>query len=87
MRDCVELVNLTRNHREIELGCSPRAAIALVHASRARAWIHGRDFAIPEDLFALAEDVMLHRMRLSYEALAEGRTSEQVLAELLDTLA
>ena len=87
VRDCVELVNLTRNHREIELGCSPRAAIALVHASRARAWIHGRDFAIPEDLFALAEDVMLHRMRLSYEALAEGRTSEQVLAELLDTLA
>jgi MoxR-like ATPase len=87
VRDCVELVNLTRNHREIELGCSPRAAIALVHASRARAWIHGRDFAIPEDLFALAEDVMLHRMRLSYEALAEGRTAEQVLAELLESLA
>ncbi|MGA1058238.1 MAG: AAA family ATPase [Phycisphaerales bacterium] len=87
VRDCVELVNLTRSHREIELGCSPRAAIALVHASRARAWIHGRDFAIPEDLFALAEDVMLHRMRLSYEALAEGRTAEQVLSELLDSLA
>ncbi len=87
VRDCVELVNLTRTHREIELGCSPRAAIALVLASRARAWIHGRDFAIPEDLFALAEDVMLHRMRLSYEALAEGRTADRVLAELLDTLA
>jgi MoxR-like ATPase len=87
VRDCVELVNLTRSHREIELGCSPRAAIALVHASRARAWIHGRDFAIPEDLFALAEDVMLHRMRLSYEALAEGRTAEQVLSELLESLA
>jgi MoxR-like ATPase len=87
VRDCVELVNLTRSHREIELGCSPRAAIALVHASRARAWIHGREYAIPEDLFALADDVMLHRMRLSYEALAEGRTAEQVLAELLDSLA
>ncbi|MGA0286110.1 MAG: AAA family ATPase [Phycisphaerales bacterium] len=87
VRDCVELVNLTRTHGEIELGCSPRAAIALVHASRARAFIHGRDYAIPEDLFALAEDVMLHRMRLSYEALAEGRTSEAVLSDLLSTLA
>ena len=87
VRDCVELVNLTRTHDEIELGCSPRAAIALVHASRARAFIHGRDYAIPEDLFALAEDVMLHRMRLSYEALAEGRTSEAVLSDLLSTLA
>ncbi|MDA0975190.1 MAG: MoxR family ATPase [Planctomycetota bacterium] len=87
VRDCVELVNLTRTRGEIELGCSPRAAIALVHASRARAFIHGRDYAIPEDLFALAEDVMLHRMRLSYEALAEGRTSEAVLSDLLSTLA
>ncbi len=87
IRDCVELVNLTRSHPDIELGCSPRAAIALVQASRARAWIHGRDFAIPEDFFALAEDVILHRMRLSYEALADGRRGEDVLAEILRTLA
>ena len=87
MRDCVELVGLTRGHPEIELGCSPRAAIALVHASRARAFIHDRDYAIPEDLFALAEDVMLHRMRLTYEALAVGRRSADVLRELLASLA
>ncbi len=87
IRDCVELVNLTRSHPDIELGCSPRAAIALVQASRARAWIHGRDFAVPEDFFALAEDVILHRMRLSYEALADGRRGEDVLAEILRTLA
>ncbi len=87
VRDCVELVNLTRNHPEIELGCSPRAAIGLVHASRARAYVHGRDYAIPEDLFALAEDVMLHRMRLTYRALAAGRTSAAVLRELLSNLA
>jgi MoxR-like ATPase len=87
VRDCVELVNLTRGHPEIELGCSPRAAIGLVHASRARAYIHGRDYAIPEDLFALAEDVMLHRMRLTYRALAAGRTSSAVLRELLANLA
>ncbi|MFK7961823.1 MAG: AAA family ATPase [Phycisphaerales bacterium] len=87
VRDCVELVNLTRNHPEIELGCSPRAAISLVQASRARAWIHGRDYAVPEDFFALAEDVILHRMRLSYEALAAGRRGPDVLSDILRTLA
>jgi len=87
VRDCVELVTLTRNHPEIELGCSPRAAIALVQASRARAFIHGRDYAVPEDFFALADDVILHRMRLSYEALADGRRGEDVLADILRTLA
>jgi MoxR-like ATPase len=72
IRDCVELVNRTRKHADVELGCSPRAALALVHASRARAYICGRDYAIPEDLFALAEDVILHRIRLKYEALAQA---------------
>ena len=87
VRDCVELVNLTRKHEDIELGCSPRAALALVHASRARAYIHQRDYTIPEDIFALAEDVMLHRMRLKYEALAQGRNSTSVLRALLSTMA
>jgi MoxR-like ATPase len=86
IRDCVELVNLTRAHKDVELGCSPRAALALVHASRARAFIHGRDYAIPEDLFALAEDVIIHRIRLKYEALAEGRRAGDVLKSLLDSL-
>jgi len=87
MRDCVELVTMTRSHPDVELGCSPRAAIALVQASRARAFVHGRDYAIPEDFLALAEDVVLHRMRLTYEALAEGRRGEDVLADLLTALA
>ncbi|MCA9298843.1 MAG: MoxR family ATPase [Phycisphaerales bacterium] len=86
VRDCVELVGLTRSHEAIELGCSPRAALALVHASRARAYISGRDYVIPEDIFALAEDVMLHRMRLNYEALAEGRQGAEVLREILERL-
>lgn len=86
VRDCVELVGLTRQHPSVELGCSPRAGLALVHASRARAFVHGRDYVIPEDLFALAEDVMLHRMRLSYEALAEGRKGPDVLRQILASL-
>lgn len=87
IRDCVELVNMTRTHPAIELGCSPRAVISLVQASRARAFVYGRDYAVPEDFFALAEDIILHRMRLSYEALADGRTGEEVLQEILATLA
>ena len=56
---------------------------ALIKASRARALIHGRSYVVPEDLFALAEDVVLHRMRLCYEALADGLTGAVVLEEML----
>lgn len=87
LRDCVELVRLTRTHQDIELGCSPRAALALVHASRARAFIHGRGYVIPEDFFALAEDVILHRTRLRYEALATGRRPRDILDSILRSLA
>ncbi len=79
----VEIVTRTRNHPCIELGASPRAGIALIKGSRARALIHGRNYVIPEDLFALAEDVILHRTRLTYEALADGRTGSDILKEIL----
>lgn len=84
LRHCVNLVDRTRHSADLDLGCSPRAGIALAQASRARAYIYGRDYVIPEDLFALAEDVLLHRMRLTYEAMARGRTTRQVLRELMD---
>jgi MoxR-like ATPase len=79
----VELVNRTRQHPALELGCSPRAGIAMLKACRARALIHGRTYVIPEDLYSLAEDVILHRMRLNYEALADGLTGPKVLESLL----
>jgi MoxR-like ATPase len=82
----VELVGRSRTHPAVEVGCSPRAGIALIKASRARALMHGRSWVVPEDLFALAEDTMLHRMRLRYEAIAEGRTGRDVLDELLKAL-
>lgn len=87
IRDCVDLVARTRNHPQIELGCSPRAGLAFVQAARARAFVYGRDYAIPEDLFALAEDVILHRIRLNYEALADGYRPRDVLKSLLETVA
>ena len=82
----VDLVNRTRSHPAIELGGSPRAGIALIKSSRARALLHGRDYVVPEDLFALAEDVILHRLRLRYEALAEGLTTADVLEDILSSL-
>jgi MoxR-like ATPase len=80
----VEITGRTRRHPAIELGASPRAGIALIKAGRARALIHGRGYVVPEDLYALAEDVFLHRMRLNYEALAEGKSGAGVLREMLD---
>jgi MoxR-like ATPase len=79
----LELVDRTRRHPDLELGCSPRAGIAMVKAARARALIHNRDYVSPEDLYELAEDIILHRMRLHYEALAEGRTAPMVLEQIL----
>ena len=82
-KHCVELVRRTRRHKAIDVGGSPRAGIALTLAARARAFIHGRDFVVPEDLYALAEDVLLHRMRLTYEALAGGVHGATVLKEIM----
>jgi MoxR-like ATPase len=84
VKHCVELVRRTRQCNELDLGSSPRAGIALVNAARARAFIHGRDYVTPEDLFALAEDVLLHRMRLTYESLANGQTPQAILKRLMD---
>lgn len=82
----VEVVNRTRKHPHIELGASPRAGIALINASRARALIHGRHYVVPDDLFALAEDALLHRMRLNYAALADGHSGATVLHDVLHDL-
>lgn len=87
VRHSVDLVSTTRNWPEIELGCSPRASIALMQASRAHAFLRGRDFATPTDLFSIAEDVMLHRMRLRYDAIARGRTPRAALRDILASLA
>jgi MoxR-like ATPase len=83
LRHCVELARRTRESKLLDFGCSPRASIALATASRARAFIHGRDYVIPEDLFELAEDVVLHRIRLNYEAAAEGHTGREILEQIL----
>ncbi len=86
MDHVVELVNRTRIHPALEVGCSPRAGIALLKSSKARAMIHGRGYVVPEDMYALAEDVILHRIRLNYEALADGLTGESVLKSIMNEM-
>ena len=67
----------------IQLGASPRASIALVQVGRARALMDGRDAVMPEDVKASADDVLRHRILMTYHAEAEGMTSEQVIAQIL----
>jgi MoxR-like ATPase len=83
----VDVVGRTRTHADVELGASPRAGIALLKSARARALIRGRRYVIPDDLYALAPDVVLHRTRLNYEALADGKRGDDVLQEILHDLA
>jgi MoxR-like ATPase len=70
--------------RWIAWGGSPRATIALDRCARAYAWLLGRDYVLPEDVHAIAHEVLRHRVLLSYEAEAEGIRPDQVIARLLD---
>ncbi|MGI8561240.1 MAG: AAA family ATPase [Luteimonas sp.] len=70
--------------RRIAWGASPRGSIALERCARARAWLAGRDFVTPDDVRAIAPDVLRHRVLPSYEATAEGWDGERLVAALLD---
>ncbi|MFI5231086.1 MAG: AAA family ATPase [Gemmatimonadales bacterium] len=70
----------------IEFGASPRATIALAQSSRAHAFLRGRDFVSPDDVKAMAPDVLRHRVLLTYEAEAESVTSDQVVRRVLDAV-
>ncbi|MCI5223066.1 MAG: MoxR family ATPase [Candidatus Electrothrix sp. AR4] len=70
----------------IETGASPRATINLKAAARALAYLNGRGYVIPDDIKNCALDVMRHRLRISYEAEAEGISSEDIIRRLLDTV-
>ena len=90
----VQLILATRNSQSyggdlanwLDYGASPRATIALDRCSRAMAWLQGRDFVTPDDIRAVAHDVLRHRLILSFEAEASGITANQVIDKLLETV-
>jgi MoxR-like ATPase len=71
----------------ISYGASPRGPISVIAASRALALIRGRDYVVAADVEALVRDAFRHRIVLSYQALAEEVTADQVLDEVLGALA
>lgn len=91
----VQLVIATRNpglYSEelvpwLRFGASPRATIALDRCSKAHAWLSGRDYVIPEDIHVIAHDVLRHRILLSFEAEAEGISSDDFIDSLLRLVA
>ena len=92
----VQIVHTTRFPAEsglkdlaplIEYGASPRATLALAQASRAHAFLRGRAFVTPEDVKAIAPDVLRHRVLTTYEAEAEEVTSDAIVTRVLDAIA
>src|SRR4029079_5964150 len=79
----VDLVEATRRHDDIYLGASPRGSLALYNSSRAWAAIQGRDFVRPDDIKALAEPALAHRVIVSPSARMKGIDSRSVVRELL----
>ena len=68
----------------ISFGASPRASIGLGIASKAHAFLHHRGYVTPEDVRAVAMDVMRHRIGLTFEAEAENISQEQIITEIMD---
>jgi len=89
-----EIVDATRHPEKynlnineyLEYGASPRASLWLILASKAHAMINGRGYVKPEDVKAIAHDVLRHRVLVTYEAEAEQKTSDDIITEILDTI-
>jgi MoxR-like ATPase len=91
----VRMVTATRKPKEVGLqelesyimfGASPRASINVILAARALAFVRGRDYALPQDVRDMALDVMRHRLVLSYEALSDNVTGDDLLNKILDRI-
>ena len=78
------LLEVTRCHESLQLGLSPRAGLALCRAAKARAFLHARDYVLPEDVAEAAPDVCAHRLVLAPRARLHDETARSVLAEILE---
>lgn len=94
-RYLIDLINATRYPadydadlgRWINIGASPRGGIGLDRCARAEAWLQGQDFVSPDNVRAVVHPVLRHRLHLSYDAVADGVTADQVIDRLLDKVA
>jgi MoxR-like ATPase len=83
----VELINATRvKHKYIEFGASPRSGISLFKASKAVAYMEGRDYVTPIDILSIVKDVFRHRIVLSYEAEADEISADRIIEEIIATI-
>jgi MoxR-like ATPase len=80
----VRVVSSTRGHGQVKLGCSPRAALFLMKASQARAFMEGRTFVTPDDAKQLAVPVLAHRLVLNQAARLKGIPNSEIINEILD---
>src|SRR5918999_3627217 len=92
MQYAVRLVAATREperygikdmQRYLTFGASPRASINLIEGARALAYLRGRDYALPEDVMDVMPDVLRHRLVLTYEALAESITADEIVRRVM----
>ena len=79
----VEIVARTREHRQVEVGASPRGSLALLKLSRARAALEGRDYLLPDDVKAVAVPALAHRLILKPDPWIKGVRSDSVVQEIL----
>ncbi len=95
-RYIVQLVTATRKPADFHLpslanhiafGASPRATLSLAHVAKGHAFLEGRDYVVPEDVKAVAHDVLRHRLVLSYEAAAESMTADRIVDQILGAVA
>lgn len=79
----MKIIQSTRNHKYVEIGVSPRGSLAYMRAIQSRAFIHGRDFCIPDDVKTLAQPLLAHRISLNVEG--EVKTTKQhIVQEIID---
>ncbi len=82
----VQIVRATRAHPSVELGSSPRGSLALHRTAQALAAVRGRDFVIPDDVKYMAPHVLTHRLIISPQTRLRGRTSAEILREIVNTV-
>ena len=82
----LDIVGATRTRSEIAHGVSPRASLAFLNAGKARAAIHGREYVIPDDVKALAESILVHRIVRSTDAELSDISAQDIVVDILDTV-